>query len=379
MNRILMASRRHALSLFGGGAALALTGGCAAAGEGEDKEMKDMDLTGGLPVEREFFFDAKPGPEVRDASNVWIEDAAGTVGLRVGIEHVAELWDTPELWLDIAFADGRVISGREFGASGPDGQPRVKRCGPIQFECIEPFKHWRVTCDPHKFRELSAQQLIALDIPDSPPMREVAFSIDYYMAVPPLISGTLSKESKELMSGEQGSFISPRYEQLCKAKGWLSVDGEKQEFDGNLLRIKRQGVRKFDGFWGHCWLEGLMPSGKAFGVNTFPPRDDKPNFNEGYIFDGSGELIPAKAVVVPWMKDLQAGGEPLKLVLETDDGRQETITGETYIACRSVSTGSVDLPEDWPIVQQAHAKFTWGDETTTGMIERSTAPSKMKL
>lgn len=339
-----------------------------------------MDLSGGLPEEREFFYDEKPGPEVRDASNVWVEELDGAFAMRVGIEHVAELWKTPELWLDIAFPDGRVVSGREFGASGPDGQPRIKRCGPLQFECLEPFKHWRVTFDPHKVRELTAQQLIALDIPDTPPMREVAFAIDYYMAVPPMISGTLSAASRELMSGQQGSFISPRYEQLCRAKGWLSLDGERRDFDANLLRVKRQGVRKLGGFWGHCWMEGLFPSGKAFGVNTFPPRGDgKPTFNEGYLFDGSGPLIPARAVETPWMKDLRVSGEPLTLVLETDDGRRETISGRTYINCRSVSTGSVELPDDWPIVQQAHAHYEWRGEKTTGMIERSTQPAKMNL
>ena len=47
-------------------------------------------------------------------------------------------------------------------------------------------------------------------------MREVSFEIDLWPAVPPMISGTLSKASAALMSGEQGSFISPRYEQLCR-------------------------------------------------------------------------------------------------------------------------------------------------------------------
>lgn len=337
-----------------------------------------MDLSGGLPVEREYFFDEKPGPEVRDAANVWFEEENGEVAMRIGIEHVAEEWDSPELWLDIAFPDGRVISGREHGASGPDGQPRQKRCGPLQYTCVEPFKHWKITFDPHEVRELTAQQLIDENLPAAPPMPEVAFELDYYPAVPPLISGTLTAASREMMSGEQGTFISPRYEQLCRAKGWLSVGGERREMSGQLLRIKRQGVRKFDGFFGHCWMSALFPSGKGFGVNTFPPRDGKESFNEGFIFDGSGELIPARAVEIPWMRELLVSGEPVKLVLETDAGRRETIEGTTYINCRSVGGGDY-LPDKWPIIQQAHAHYTWGDEKATGMIERSTFASEMKL
>ncbi|MGE3692915.1 MAG: hypothetical protein AB7F98_16190 [Novosphingobium sp.] len=339
------------------------------------------DLSGGLPADREFFFAEKPDPEVRDAANVWVEEANGLFAMRVGIEHVAEQWDTPELWLDIAFPDGRVISGREYGASGPGGDPRTKRCGPLEYRCIEPFKHWKVTFDPHKVRELSTQQLRMQQIPEAPPMRETAFEFDFYPAIPPLISGTLTAASRELMAGKQGSFISPRYEQLCRAKGWLSIDGKRQDFDANLLRIKRQGVRKFEGFWGHCWVSAIFPSGKGFGVNTFPPRGDgEATFNEGFIFDGSGELIPARAVEIPWMKDLRVSGEPVRLVLETDDGRRETITGTTYVNCRSVhNNSSFEPPADWPIVQQSHATYTWDGETATGMLERSTAPSKMNL
>ena len=340
------------------------------------------DLSGGLPAEREYFYGERPGPEVRDAANVWLEEEHGAFGMRIGIEHVAEEWDTPELWLDIAFPDGRVVSGREYGVGGSpfdaDGKPTIKRCGPLRYHCIEPFEHWKITFDPHAVRELTARQLIDQAIPNQPPMREVAFEIDFHPAVPPLISGTLTSASRELMSGEQGSFISPRYEQLCRAKGWLSLDGERRDFSGQILRIKRQGVRKFEGFWGHCWMSALFPSGRGFGVNTFPPRGDgKPTFNEGFVFEGSGALRPARAVETPWMRELVVSGEPLRLVLETAEGR-ETIEGETFISCRSVTNNTV-LPENWPIVQQAHAHYRWDGEEATGMIERSTLQDEMKL
>jgi hypothetical protein len=188
----------------------------------------------------------------------------------------------------------------------------------LRFSCLEPFRQWRAVFAPQRVRELTAQQLIEQTIPENPPMPEVAFEIDFWPAVPPLVSGTLSAASAELMSGEQGSFISPRFEQLCRAEGSLTIDGEKRGFSAQVLRIKRQGVRKFEGFWGHCWMSALFPSGRAFGVNTFPPRTDgKPSFNEGYVFDGDGALIPARAVQIPWMRKLYTGGEQVPLVLET--------------------------------------------------------------
>ena len=36
-----------------------------------------IDLTGGLPLERDYFFAEKPGPEVREASNIWLEEEHG--------------------------------------------------------------------------------------------------------------------------------------------------------------------------------------------------------------------------------------------------------------------------------------------------------------
>jgi hypothetical protein len=341
-----------------------------------------IDLSGGLPPERDYVFAERPGPEVRDAVNVWLEEENGAFAMRIGIEAVAEEWDRHELWLDLAYPDGRVISARERGNShpavGPEGKPTILGTGPLTFRCVEPFKLWTVSLKPHPITELTAAQLIADEYPDQPPMRTVAFEIEIEPAVPPLVSGTLTAASAELMSGEQGSFISPRFEQLCRAKGYLEVDGERRAFKGQVLRIKRQGVRKFEGFWGHNWQSCLFPSGKAFGVNVFPPRaDGKPSFNEGFVFDGDGTLKPARAVQIPWMRKLHQSGEDVPLVLETEDGQRHSIEGTTFINCRS--RGHSVLPASFPIVQQAHARYRWNGEEATGMIERSTLRDQMEL
>lgn len=344
-----------------------------------------IDLSGGLPVEREYFFAEKPGPEVRDAANVWFEEENGDFAIRVAVEAVAEQWDAHMIWLDVAFADGRVIHLRDYckphPSIGADGKPTILGAGPVRFECIEPFKRWNVSFAPTQVHELTAEQMIAGEFdPPNAPMRQVSFSMDFMPAVPPMIAGTLDAASREAMKGEMGTFISPRYEQLCRASGWLEVDGQRREFKGQLLRVKRQGVRKFEGFWGHCWQSALFPSGKAFGVNRFPDRDDgQPSFNEGYVFDGDGELRPAKAVQSPWMHDFQVRGEPVPLVIETEDGERYEIDGTTFINCRSGGNDGGVLPDSYPLVQQAHAMYRWNGEQATGMVERSTFRKDMKL
>ncbi len=346
-----------------------------------------IDLTGGQPLERDYFFAARPGPDVREAANIWLEEQNGDFAMRVGIEGLAEEWEAHELWLDVAFPDGRVLSARERGKShspiGADGKPSILGTGPLEFRCIEPFKHWRCSFAKHPVTDTTAAQLIAGPEPEEgSPLAEVSFQIDFYPAVPPLVSGTLTDDSVALMSGEQGSFISPRFEQLCRAEGWLEIDGQRRDFKAQLLRIKRQGVRKFEGFWGHCWQSALFPSGRAFGINVFPPRaDGKPSFNEGFIFDGDGTLKPARAVTMPWMKKLLESGEDVPLVLETADGLV-TIQGTTFINCRSrggAGSKTSFMPASFPLVQQAHATYTWAGETATGMIERSTLRDQMEL
>jgi hypothetical protein len=339
-----------------------------------------IDLTGGLPVEREYVFAEKPGPDVRDAVNVWLEEANGAFAMRIGVEALAEEWAAHDIWLDIAYPDGRVISARERGEThapiGAQGKPTILGAGPLRFDCVAPFKHLNAKFTKHPVRELTAEQLIVDVYPEHPPLREVAFDIDFRPVVPPLISGFLNA-SAEIMSGDQAEFLSPRFEQLCRAEGWLEIDGVKTAFNGQALRVKRQGVRKFEGFWGHCWQSALFPSGKGFGINTFPPRaDGKPSLNEGYIFTGDGPLIPARAVQVPWMRKLHTGGEDVPLVLETADGLVE-IKGTTFINCRSL--GASVLPASFPVVQQAHATYWWDGEQATGMIERSTLRDQMEL
>lgn len=341
------------------------------------------DLTGGLPVAREFVLAERPEePDIRDAVNVWLEEENGRFGMRIGIEALSQEWDAHDIWLDIVFPDGRVISRRGNGAThsayGADGEPRIRGAGPLRFECVEPFRLWTVSFKGEA-AEITAEGLITNPDPEEQLMREVEFDIEMIMAVPPWVPGSLLPEAGEVLNGgEQGDFMSPRYEQLFRAKGELRVGGEHCTFKGQGLRIRRQGYRKFEGFWGHCWQSCLFPSGKAFGFNIYPPRDDgQPNYAEGFIFDGDGTLIPARPVAVPWLVKLLTSGDEVPFELETLDGRRISIEGTSFANARC--RVSAALPPDFPIIQQSHVHYRWGEEQATGMMERSSLPSKMEL
>ena len=349
-----------------------------------------LDLTGGLDPSRELVFAHRPDdPEMRDSVSFWVVDDRGEVGLpRIGIEAVAANWDAHDIQVNVAFADGRVFRLRANSASlpaaGPDGQPTVLGAGGLAFRCVEPFGTWRMDFDG-KAVQTSSFDLVAGR--KDGPMVDIAFHVDATMAVPPWIQGALQIDAGERLDKSiEGNLMGgPRYEQLFRAIGSVTVDGSEQRFTGSGLRIRRQGIRKLAGFWGHAWQSAVFPSGKAFGYIAYPPRPDgEPTFNEGYIFTGDGPLIPARVVKALWLSRLQALGEDVSFVLETADGTV-TIEGETVFSTHdihhdddsySVHAMKKEMPT-FPALQQAGVRYRWDGEETYGMLERSNPLDKI--
>ncbi len=251
-----------------------------------------IDLTGGIDPEREYMFAERPdNPEMRDSVSFWVVDDRGEVGLpRIGVEAVAANWEAHGVQVNVAFADGRVYRLRDEGTSlpptGPGGRPTVLGAGPLAFTCVEPFDVWTMTFDG-KADATSSSELIA-GRKDGPRV-DLRFEVEARMAVPPWVQGALQPDAdSQLKTSIVGDLMGgPRYEQLFRATGSVHVAGEQHTFNGSGLRIRRQGVRRLEGFWGHCWQSALFPGGRAFGYIAYPPRPDgEPAFNEGYLFDG---------------------------------------------------------------------------------------------
>ena len=139
------------------------------------------------------------------------------------------------------------------------------------------------------------------------------------------------------------------------------------------------------GVLGHCWQSALFPSGRAFGYIAYPPQPDgQPNYNEGYLFDGDGYLIPARVVEAPWLSRLHPLGEDVSVVLETANGT-ERIEGETVLSTHDITDPS-EVPAEllakmaywtFPALQQAGVRYRWNGEETYGMLERSSPMDKI--
>jgi len=138
-------------------------------------------------------------------------------------------------------------------------------------------------------------------------------------------------------------------------------------------------VRHLAGFWGHCWQSALFPSGRGFGYIAYPPRPDgEPTFNEGYVFDGDGDLIPARVVTAPWLTTLVPLGADVTLELETAQGPVR-IEGETVVSAFDIHHDDKMLASQqlrqampsFPALHQGGVRYRWDGEETYGMIERS--------
>ena len=349
-----------------------------------------VDLTGGIDPSREFMFAERPeNPEMRDSVSFWVVDDRGEISLpRIGIEAVAANWDAHDIQVNVAFPDGRVYRLRTNGPSlptqGPDGRPTVLGAGGLVFRCIEPFANWTMSYDGPAVQTSSAD--LVKGEKDGPTVN-ISFHVEATMVVPPWVQGALQSDAgARLKASVEGDLMGgPRYEQLFTATGGFDVAGEQRSFTGSGLRIRRQGVRKLAGFWGHCWQSALFPSGRAFGYIAYPPRaDGQPTFNEGYIFTGDADLIPARAVQAPWLTRLQSLGEDVSLVLETADGVVE-IAGQTVFSTHdihhdddmySMHALKQEMPS-FPALHQAGVRYTWEGEETYGMLERSNPLDKI--
>lgn len=345
-------------------------------------ETMPVDLSGGLDHDLELVFATQPeNPDRRESVNAWIwgNDDLGLP--RLGIEAVADQWDTHDVNLNMALADGRVVTCFEPGAVhdpiGEDGQPHVLGAGPLRTEVIEPFGHLRITYGGEAKLSSVTEQLKG-GFPGQGDPIDVEMTIDLHPAVPPWLNGGLLDDAKHILdTQEEGGLMGHpwRFEQLCRASGSVRIGDETFAIDGGANRIRRQGIRQLATFWGHTWQAALFPSGRAFGYITYPPRaDGKPTYNEGYLFDGDGALVPARVVDPPWLRRTSTEPTEVECTLVTDDGRRETITGvtthPTFMVMPPEVGGGMQL-------QQTIVRYTWDGEETSGMLERSSLPQDM--
>ena len=85
--------------------------------------------------------------------------------------------------------------------------------------------------------------------------------------------------------------------------------------------------------------------------------------------------LPARVVQAPWLGKIQALGEDVSVVLESEELGRVRIEGETVVSTFMLSLRE-EMP-DFPGLYQGGARYTWDGEETYGMIERSSPFDKL--
>lgn len=235
-----------------------------------------VDLTGGYDDALERVWRVQPGdPELRESVNAWVWDDRLAIGLpRCGVEAVADQWQTHDIQINVACADGRVFSAVEPGAVhdplGPDGQVRILGAGSLSFELVEPFVHWRMRIDGAVAASTVGAQ-IGGAFPGTGDRVPIDATIDLHSLAPPWMNGALLPEAKHVLdTQEEGDLMGHpwRFEQLCRASGSLRTGDEEHRIEGGANRIRRQACAA----WRSCGAtHGRPRRSRASGASPTSP------------------------------------------------------------------------------------------------------------
>ena len=187
-----------------------------------------IDLTGGFDEAREFVFAKQPDdPEMRESVNVWVWDGSPGFGLpRVGIEAVADQWDTHDIQMNLAFADGRVFNIFEPGAAARCRRPRRAAARARRRPAVVRARR-AVPALAGPARRSGGRDVHPAQIDGWHPGQDrgervrVQFDLDIRSAVPPWECGTLLEEAGHVLATqEEGALMGgPRFEQLFRTTG----------------------------------------------------------------------------------------------------------------------------------------------------------------
>jgi hypothetical protein len=117
----------------------------------------------------------------------------------------------------------------------------------------------------------------------------------------------------------------------------------------------------------------LFPDGSGFGYIAYPVRDDGYAFNEGYI-SRDGKNYPAKATRIPWLRRIIGEGDDASLELESELGitRISAVTAYSHFRLGIAELNGLNL-------QQGGARYSWGEQSAYGMLERSSHDSLVTI
>jgi hypothetical protein len=313
-------------------------------------------------------------------------EAYGENYLMVSYEPTADmgLWlhlgTWPEdfgLWEDIVLM---ALPGDEglIWTRGYHRTPRELRpAGPnLRFECIEPFRHWRISFDGVCTRTPYDEMLSGL-VPEGP-REKVAFELDARCVTPIWDAHDSATSGRGGGSMEDQVWASEHYQQLLKITGRVDLRGGSYEFDTTGVRDHSRGQRGqsggMDRWGGHTLIHVLFGSGRAVGVQRMWMPDGTVTLDTAYVLV-DGRIYHADVLELPQLDAVRLRGDKLRLVLQSDLGEHH-FDGEMLHTTYTTPLGlglSVGADVDGPygVFGFGHARWSWEGEEAYGLTERS--------
>ncbi len=339
--------------------------------------MAGRDLSGGLPLDKEAVIQQPP------AEPYWSENLLfSTYDARADLALWLHLGTRPEewtLWEDHLFiglpGDAGVLSLWSYHKTAPERRPAG---AVLAFECIEPFRLWRVTLDGYCQLNSNADMRRG-PVPDGPKVRVI---LDLEME-----SFTPAWDAHASASGAQGhggmgsqGWAKEHYEQLVRARGTVSVDGKTYAYDGAGWRDHSRGVRvphaQRKTWGGHMISSAVFPSGRAYLCSTYWDREGVITLEGGAVIDADGGYHPAAVHQRPRLGALhEASGERLTTALTWSGGT----TAWTGVSRRAIWvqierwTVGKDLTGPGRMYVLDYGEVDWDGETGVFYLERSEA------
>ena len=345
--------------------------------------MAQDDWFGGLEPEIDgMMLPGRPdNPEMRESASIWLFEKNGDFAFpRIGIEAVGADWEAHRYDCNFAFPRGRIMRqstrGPTLPAQGPDGRNTVLGAGGLRFECIEPFRKWRVGFEDTVYESTVEDQIrgnfrvyCGQDIEPNLKRTPLKWDVELTMVTPGWTQDFRPEKLEGLSEAEKVDAglmgYGWRVEHCFRGEGELTLDGATRSFRCVGSRIHRQGVRPMAAFRGHCWQEAVFPDGRAFGHCTYPPREDGSTYNDAYIYQ-DGRMYVGKSKNPPFLRRIMPEGDDVSVEIETELGTTR-IEGVTTLSTFHIGNPGVNGMNN----QQGTVRYTLDGMTTYGMIERS--------
>jgi hypothetical protein len=346
-----------------------------------------VDFGSGLQPARDLALTAPLAADLAAAEtmNFWAYDAARDIGVNIHPRiHAGQM----HAMVSVFLPDGSIQRQRGDGGSFTD--PVSPSTAHIRYTCETPFRRWHYAVNslPAFVTSDTAQRAGVVD--DERPSTTIQLNLTSDAAAPIWRCGTLTTEARQMMAGPAGLWVagrlsdgmhadSYRYDQLVRVTGQVGAPGGMLPFEGVGLRSHVRGVRKLDGMAGTCWMSGLFPSGKGFGVLVNIGDDGRYWYSEAYTTDGQ-TMVPACIIQFPRShRDLDEGQFWIQLVNDVHgiiDIRGEDVRAFYWSMpdWGSTATAPPRYGKDANagiLMKQALARYEWDGEIGYGLDERS--------